>query len=197
MEDLVSLTFSICVLGQRDQFLVLKSVLEKRPIDWNDYGILHAYCACGSISDLQGMFDLYPNTILHVDADLPFKLAVMYNSLEVVQYLMNYGPFEVLDTWLSTDNEFGHSLNVLVCALKNGNLELVKYLLDQYPVLNKSEYVVEGIRFWFNNETLKKFLNERFSDLPVVDWSPEDISDVSEIMDRIEGDTKKIMEKYY
>jgi hypothetical protein len=163
-------------------------------MDWNDYGILHAYCAFGTISDLQHMFTLYPHTNLHVDDDLPFKLAVMYNTLDVIQYLVtNYSPFVVLDLWPDKDNEFGHSVNVLVCVLKNGNLELVKYILDTYPDLNKSEYVIEGIRFWFNNEPVKTFLNERFSDLPVIDWTHEEISDVSAIMNQIDEDTKKIM----
>lgn len=168
--SIISLTFSICVLGQRDQFSILKLLLKDHPIDWNDYGILHSYCAFGSISDLSIMFIKYPHTQLHVDADLPFKLAVMYNSLEVVQYLVNnYSPFEVTDTWPNTDNEFGHSLNVLVCALKNGNLELIKYILHQYPHLNKSDYVIEGLQFYFNNEPVKTFLNDRFSDLPQID----------------------------
>lgn len=192
-----NLTFLICVLGERNQFPILKVILEDNPMDWNDYGILHSYCAFGSVSELQTMFGKYPNTMLHVDDDLPFKLAVMYNTLDVVQYLVtNHGPFEVFDTWPKTDNEFGHSLNVLVCALKNRNLELIKYILDTYPVLNSSEYVIEGIRFYFNNEPVKTFLNERFLDLPVIDWSPEDVREVGKIMDGISEDTKAIMRGY-
>src|SRR5437868_15466049 len=125
-DRIISLTFSICILGDRASFPLLKAFLKDHPLDWNDYGILHAYCAFGTVSELQEMFLLYPDTNLHVDDDLPFKLAVMCNSLEVVQYLVTkYSPFEVLDSWPDQNNEFGHSINALVCALKNGNLDLI------------------------------------------------------------------------
>ncbi len=190
-----SLTFAIYVLGNYQAFTALKITVETNKMDWNNYHILHAYCAFASVADLKRMFERYPNTNIHVEDDLPFKLAVMYNTLDVVQYMVQtHGPFEILDRkWPTYNNDYGHSLNVLVCAVKNGSLDLVKYVLATFPSLCDEMYAIESIQFYYNNKPIKEFFMEQFPQLPVIDWSDQEIAEVSSSMDIVNEDVKKIM----
>lgn len=181
---MLDLVVQSCVFGDRESF----KKLDNSDVDWNQNHIWYAYFSHASVNRIIEMADKYPLINYHAEDDRAFKLAVMYNSLEVIQYLVtNYRPHTVLAA--DYDNDFGHSINVLVCAIKSGSIPKVKFVLETFPEL-RDEYtiLIDASRYYFNNKDMISYLKTWFPDLLTLDWESNDKNNVTDILNQFDTD---------
>lgn len=134
--------------------------------------ILCEYCINANLEQFTEFLSKYPNINIHFKYDLPFKCAVEYDNEPIIKY------FRCFDNICFNDprsylpyNIFGHSMHVLVCAVRTGNVELIKYLLETYPSISDNICSTLSSLEWhtschLNSDTLI-FLSNKFPQLNI------------------------------